>query len=147
MRRLWLIFAQACTVSLAVLFVVSTLKPEWLSRSVQSGSQVVMVQEDASPAMVPTAAHLTTHISGAPMSYAEAVKKAMPSVVNLYSSKENRSRHPMWSQYVTWYASGTAAMSRALPSRASAVSAGGHELHPSLVKSSTSGTRCGGETT
>ena len=97
MRRLWLIFAQACTVSLAVLFVVSTLKPEWLSRSVQSGSQVVMVQEDASPAMVPTAAHLTTHISGAPMSYAEAVKKAMPSVVNLYSSKENRSRHPMLS--------------------------------------------------
>lgn len=32
MRRLWLIFAQTVTVSLAVLFVVSTLKPEWLGK-------------------------------------------------------------------------------------------------------------------
>ena len=30
MRRLWLIFAQAVTVSVAVLFVLNTLKPEWL---------------------------------------------------------------------------------------------------------------------
>ena len=32
MRRLWLIFAQTVTVSLAVVFVVSTLRPEWLGR-------------------------------------------------------------------------------------------------------------------
>ena len=30
MRRTWLIFSQAVTVALAVLFVVATLKPEWL---------------------------------------------------------------------------------------------------------------------
>ena len=30
MRRLWLIFAQAVTISVAVLFVLNTLKPEWL---------------------------------------------------------------------------------------------------------------------
>ncbi len=30
MRRLWLIFAQACTVALAFWFVVSTLRPAWL---------------------------------------------------------------------------------------------------------------------
>ena len=30
MTRLWLIFAQTTTVCLAALFVVSTLKPEWL---------------------------------------------------------------------------------------------------------------------
>ena len=30
MYRLWIIFAQTATVCLAVLFVVSTLKPEWL---------------------------------------------------------------------------------------------------------------------
>ena len=30
MQRLWLIFAQTATVALAVLFVVSTLKPDWL---------------------------------------------------------------------------------------------------------------------
>ena len=31
MNRLWLIFAQTVTISVAALFVVQTLKPEWLS--------------------------------------------------------------------------------------------------------------------
>ena len=44
MRRLWLIFAQACTICLALLFVVTTLKPEWISKAAPIGS-VVMVQE------------------------------------------------------------------------------------------------------
>jgi hypothetical protein len=30
MVRLWLIFAQAATVAVAVLFVISTFRPEWL---------------------------------------------------------------------------------------------------------------------
>ncbi|MGB5208430.1 MAG: 2-alkenal reductase, partial [Azonexus sp.] len=30
MHRLWLIFAQTVTVAVAILFVTSTLKPEWL---------------------------------------------------------------------------------------------------------------------
>ncbi|MCD0506290.1 2-alkenal reductase, partial [Bordetella petrii] len=30
MRRYWLIFAQAVTVCLAILFVVTTLRPDWL---------------------------------------------------------------------------------------------------------------------
>ena len=30
MQRLWLIFAQAVTLAVAVLFVVSTFRPEWL---------------------------------------------------------------------------------------------------------------------
>jgi serine protease DegQ len=33
MRRLWLIFSQAVTVALAVLFVVATLKPDWVRRA------------------------------------------------------------------------------------------------------------------
>jgi len=33
MRRLWLIFAQTVTFCVAVLFVVQTLKPEWLARN------------------------------------------------------------------------------------------------------------------
>ena len=32
LRRLWLIFAQATTIGLAALFIVSTLRPEWLGR-------------------------------------------------------------------------------------------------------------------
>ncbi len=31
MRRLWLTFAQAVTVCIAVLFTLKTLKPEWLT--------------------------------------------------------------------------------------------------------------------
>jgi serine protease DegQ len=93
MRRLWLIFAQACTVCLALLFVVTTLKPEWLSRAGRPGN-VVLVQEQSAAAIVQTAS------SGAAphqISYADAVKKAIPSVVNLYSSKEFRPRNPMLS--------------------------------------------------
>ena len=37
MRKTWLIFSQAVTVSVAVLFVVATLKPDWLRRSGQQG--------------------------------------------------------------------------------------------------------------
>ena len=96
MRRLWLIFAQACTISLAVLFVVSTLKPEWLSRAVPIVKEVVTVQADTTAALV-QASVLASRIQGGPVSHAEAVKKAMPSVVNLYSAKEFRSRHPMLS--------------------------------------------------
>ncbi len=99
MRRLWLIFAQACTICLALLFVVTTLKPEWLSRAVPMVKEVVMVQEDSTPDVVP--ASLASRAAGPPagnlVSHADAVRKAMPSVVNLYSSKEFRSRHPMLS--------------------------------------------------
>ena len=41
MQRLWLIFAQTVTVALAILFVVSTLKPEWLP----SRQAVIALQE------------------------------------------------------------------------------------------------------
>ncbi|MFA4914778.1 MAG: 2-alkenal reductase, partial [Burkholderiaceae bacterium] len=30
MLRLWLVFSQAVTVALAILFVVSTLRPDWV---------------------------------------------------------------------------------------------------------------------
>ena len=44
MKRLWLIFAQTVTISLAVYFVISTLKPEWLDRAPRSGSVVQVLQ-------------------------------------------------------------------------------------------------------
>jgi hypothetical protein len=43
MRRLWLIFSQAATVAMAVLFVVATLKPQWLGRgALPLGAPVVL---------------------------------------------------------------------------------------------------------
>ena len=42
MRRTWLIFSQAVTVAVAMLFVVSTLKPEWLPRRAGTASVVTL---------------------------------------------------------------------------------------------------------
>src|SRR2546427_8192518 len=49
MRNLWLIFAQTATVAVSVLFVDTTLKPEWLGRS-GSGLQVVELRQATSSA-------------------------------------------------------------------------------------------------
>src|SRR5439155_15522141 len=84
MRNLWLIFAQTATVAVSVLFVVTTLKPEWLGRP-GSGLQVVELrQATPSPGLPARAA-----------SYSDAVRKAVPSVVNIFTSKEIKTpRHP-----------------------------------------------------
>src|SRR5438309_9666162 len=84
MRNLWLIFAQTATVAVSVLFVVTTLKPEWLGRP-GSGPQVVELrQATPSPGLPARAA-----------SYSDAVRKAVPSVVNIFTSKEIKTpRHP-----------------------------------------------------
>lgn len=77
MRKTWLIFSQAVTVAVAVLFVVSTLKPHWLSRSgAGGGGTAVSVQQ------VPAGTK-----AAAPGSYAPAAKRAAPAVVNIATSK------------------------------------------------------------
>jgi serine protease DegQ len=87
MYRLWLIFAQAATVAVAVLFVVSTFRPEWLPS--RAPMQPVAVVQQA-----PTAGPLPSAAS--PGSFHEAVRRATPSVVNIFTSKEIRSpRHPL----------------------------------------------------
>ena len=37
MRRTWLIFSQAVTVAVALIFVIAALKPDWLQRRQVSG--------------------------------------------------------------------------------------------------------------
>lgn len=87
MRRLWLIFAQTVTVSLGVMFVVTTLRPDLLSFAARGGSGVVTVRE------TPSAAPATR--GGSTDSYSPAVRKAMPAVVNIFTSKEiKQPRHP-----------------------------------------------------
>jgi serine protease DegQ len=89
LRKFWLLFAQACTLVLAALFVVATLRPDLLPRFTGTGN-VVTVQQSAAPAPSTPA--------GAPSgttSYAEAAKLAMPAVVNIYTSKEMRGRTSM----------------------------------------------------
>ena len=81
LRRFWLYFAQACTLCLAALFVVATLRPDLLARFADKGGQVVLLQETSTPVSTP-------HVA----SFSDAAKKAMPAVVNIYTSKEMRQR-------------------------------------------------------
>ncbi len=80
MRRLWLLFAQTVTVGLAILFIVTTLKPEWAggvfggSQKIRSATSIPMLEAPLN--MAPTQG-----------SFRDAAKLAMPSVVNIFTSK------------------------------------------------------------
>jgi len=91
LRRLWLFFAQAVTVCLAVLFVVQTLRPEWLGAAPSARSPAVVNNVTPSaPSPAPPAA-------ARPHSYADAANRAMPAVVNVNTSKEVKpgGQHPL----------------------------------------------------
>ncbi len=82
MRKHWLIFTQTATICLAVLFVVSTLRPDLLTWNARNN--VVTVKEQPPQAPAPAAT-----------SFSEAARKAMPAVVNIFTSQEvKRPRHP-----------------------------------------------------
>ena len=84
MRRLWLVFAQSTTATLAAVFVISLLKPDFLPFR----SRIVAVTEAPSAAGSAT----RTRVNNTPFApgYSEAARKAIPSVVNIFTSKEVR---------------------------------------------------------
>ena len=84
LRRFWLFFAQAVTVLLALMFIVATLKPQWLQRQGNIGQQL------ASPivALQEVAPGISGSGRGSVTSYADAAQRAMPAVVNVFSSKD-----------------------------------------------------------
>jgi Do/DeqQ family serine protease len=93
MRRLWLIFSQAATVALACLFVVATLKPQWLGPGggplADWLPSAVSVRTVAAPA-----AAGTTGAGAAPHGgLADAARAASPAVVSVTTSKA-RQRNP-----------------------------------------------------
>ena len=82
MKRIWLLFAQAVTVLLAMYFVVATLQPQWLQRGAsvsRAGISLLEAPGDLRPE--PVAGSLSA-----------AAKAAMPAVVSINTSKEVR--HP-----------------------------------------------------
>jgi serine protease DegQ len=85
MHRLWLLFAQAVTVCVAILFIVVTLRPDWVAKSprVAPSSSVA-----PSPSPVPAPERPPVAALGQPQSYADAVALAAPAVVNVYTSKQ-----------------------------------------------------------
>ena len=92
--KFWLIFAQATTVCLALLFIVETLRPEWLPRGLPAQRTTASVSglsgvTQASPLLAPAGHPVAT------ASYSEAAQRAMPAVVNINTSKAERAKNPL----------------------------------------------------
>ena len=89
MRRLWLIFAEFVAITLAIVFVVTLIRPDWNPWR----RNVVEIRESGSPAGGLLA---VANPGSVRASYADAAKRAMQSVVNISSSREvSVRRHPM----------------------------------------------------
>ncbi len=73
-KKLWLIFSQAATISMAILLVLKVFSPNFLNKGQQN---VVVNQVESS---------LNANLAG---SYSLAAKKAMPAVVNIFTSKKS----------------------------------------------------------
>ncbi len=77
MKRLWLLFAQTTTVLLAIWFVVATLKPQWLGRSLPAAITLVEAPASATGAVPPGSFRL-------------AAQRASAAVVSINTSKTAR---------------------------------------------------------
>ena len=83
MRRTWLIFSQAVTVAVALLFVVATLKPEWLGRSPGRMLPQIVSIESAPAGSVASAPAGVAAATG----FRSAAQRAAPAVVSIVASK------------------------------------------------------------
>jgi serine protease DegQ len=96
MRKTWLIFSQAVTVAVAVLFVVATLKPEWLAR------RPAPVAPAVASAVAPPAVQAVALSGAAVTSYSGAAQRATPAVVSITASKSparNPNANDPWFQF------------------------------------------------
>lgn len=89
MRRLWLLFAQTITVGLALWFIVTSLKPEWVRQGF-NGSKNISFSSTA------TIKESNRALPIAQSSYRNAAQRSMPSVVSIGTSKDDSNAvHPL----------------------------------------------------
>ena len=90
MRRFWLIFAEFVTITLAVVFVITLIRPDWNPWR----RNVVEIRESTS---TPGGLVAVSGQGATKGSYAEASKRAMISVVNISSSRDVKipANHPL----------------------------------------------------
>jgi Do/DeqQ family serine protease len=84
LRKLWLVFAQAVTVAMAVLFVVATLRPELLgprAPALAAPPGAVVINQAGEPAPAAGAAVKAN-------SFSAAVQRASPAVVNVSTARQ-----------------------------------------------------------
>ncbi len=95
LNRLWLVFAQVCTICVAILFTVSTLRPEWFTRNVSTAPPFGAVASTASVAAA-SASSSATRVTGTHAnSFSDAAKRALPSVVKIATSAQRKVRNPL----------------------------------------------------
>jgi Do/DeqQ family serine protease len=86
-RRTWLLFSQAVTVAVAALFVVLTLKPEWLP-----GGAPAMMLPSATVLQVPTPVAAGASSAGS-AGFSAAARRASPAVVAITATRIERNPH------------------------------------------------------
>ncbi|MDD5056319.1 MAG: Do family serine endopeptidase [Sideroxydans sp.] len=74
MRKFWLLFAQATTVGLAMLFVIHTLRPSLLPNAARGGVVTLYENSTGNNGELPKAG------------FSQAAQKVMPAVVNIFTS-------------------------------------------------------------
>ncbi len=74
MRKFWLLFAQATTVGLALLFVIHTLRPSLLPNAARSGVVTLYENNTSGSGNLPK------------VGFSQAAQKVMPAVVNVFTS-------------------------------------------------------------
>jgi serine protease DegQ len=87
MRKTWLLFSQAVTVAVALLFVLATLKPEWLGQAGR-GALPLPTLTSASPA--PATAASQPAMPG----FRAAAERAAPAVVSVITGQTPRADDP-----------------------------------------------------
>ena len=91
MKRLWLIFSQAVTVFLALIFVISTLRPLWIKSFFIP--VIGEAPEKENHPVFPESTHLPNIEITPPIYYSKgfrkAAKRAMPSVVHILARQQS----------------------------------------------------------
>jgi serine protease DegQ len=93
-RKTWLLFSQAVTVAVAALFVLMTLKPQWLPGG-RGGGALSGVLPAATVQVAAPADAASGGANGAAINtgYANAARRATPAVVSITATKVARNPH------------------------------------------------------
>jgi serine protease DegQ len=101
LKKYWLLFAQGVTVTLAALFVLATLRPEWLPRPLREPAAQATHGKDVDTGRAPSAAGEDTPARRQPsvastqppaaaiLSYSDAARRATPAVVNILTGDQS----------------------------------------------------------
>jgi serine protease DegQ len=87
LKKVWLGVAQLVTVGVLLVFMIMTLKPQWLPVNFEKMQSRGSVNANIDPNTNLTIRQAPANLSG--LSYSSAVKAAMPSVVRVYATRKS----------------------------------------------------------